>query len=91
MQSNVSPSFPEGLDAPNREVAKEPMRRKLVWVEKPNFQRWTCTECGWEFNPSWPLVGKTIEEMKENFGQQLEKEFAAHVCAEHPRDTKNPH
>jgi hypothetical protein len=68
----------------------EPIGRRLVWVERPNFQRWTCTECAWVFDPSWPLVGKTIDEMKDNFGQQRDTEFAAHVCAEHPGTTENP-
>jgi len=71
-------------------VAKEPMRRKLVWAERPNFQGWACSECAWVFNTSSPLVGKSIDEMKENFGQERDKGFAAHVCAEHPRATKNP-
>ncbi len=44
----------------------------------------------WVFNPSWPLAGKSIEEMKTNFGQRRDKEFASHVCAEHPRVAKNP-
>jgi rubredoxin len=83
--------FQKSAATSNREVTMEPMRRRLVWVERPNFQRWTCTECSWVFNPSWPLVGKTIDEMKENFGQQLDEEFASHVCAEHPKTTKNPH
>jgi rubredoxin len=78
------------LKAPNREVATGPMRRKLVWTERPNFQGWACTECAWVFNPSWPLVGKSIEEMKTNFGPQLDQEFASHVCAEHPRAAENP-
>jgi rubredoxin len=64
---------------------------KLVWTENPNFQGWACTECAWVFNPSWPLAGKSIDEMKTNFGQQRDKEFASHVCAEHPRTTENPH
>jgi hypothetical protein len=68
----------------------EPMRRKLVWAERPNFQGWCCSECAWVFNPSWPLVGNSVDEMKTNFGQQRDKEFASHVCAEHPRATKNP-
>jgi hypothetical protein len=42
------------------------------------------------FSPSWPLVGKSIDEMKTNFGQQRDEEFASHVCAEHPRAVKNP-
>ena len=66
------------------------MRRKLVWAERPNFQGWCCSECAWVFSPSWPLVGNSVDEMKTNFGQQRDKEFAAHACAEHPRATKNP-
>jgi hypothetical protein len=69
-------------------VAVEPKRRKLVWVETSNFQGWCCSECAWVFDPSWPLVGKSIDEMTENFGQQRDKEFASHVCAEHPRAEK---
>jgi hypothetical protein len=69
---------------------KEPMGRKLEWTERPNFQGWACTECAWVFIPSWPLVGKSIDEMKTNFGQQRDEEFASHVCAEHPRAAKNP-
>ena len=68
----------------------EPMRRKLVWTERPNFQGWCCSECAWVFNPLWPLVGRTIDEMKENFEQERDKEFASHVCAKHPRAKKNP-
>jgi hypothetical protein len=67
----------------------EPMRRKMVWVENQNFQGWTCTECAWMFNPSWPPVGNSIDEMKTNFGQQRDKEFASHVCAEHPRSANS--
>jgi hypothetical protein len=80
----------KSLMASNCEVAMEPKSRKLVWAEKPRFHGWVCTECAWVFNPSWPLVGKTIDEMKTDFGQQRDKEFASHVCAEHPRAAKNP-
>jgi hypothetical protein len=68
----------------------EPMRRKLIWVERPNFQGWACSECAWVFNPLWTLVESSIEEMKTSFGEQRDKEFASHVCAEHPKTTKNP-
>ncbi len=68
----------------------EPMRRKLVWVERPDFQAWGCSECAWVFNPPSAVVGNSVEEMKTNFGRQRDKEFASHVCAEHPRTTKNP-
>jgi len=67
----------------------EPTHRKLVWVERPTFQGWACSKCGWVFNPSGPFPGGSIEEMKTNFGQQRDKEFAAHVCAEHPMDARN--
>jgi rubredoxin len=73
----------------NREGAKDPMGRKLVWTENSNFQGWACTDCSWVFNPSWPLAGESIEEMKTNFRQKRDKEFAFHVCAEHPRVAKN--
>jgi hypothetical protein len=68
----------------------EPMRRKLVWAERPNFQGWACTACVWVFNPSGPLVGDSIDEMKMHYAQQRDKEFASHVCAEHAKATKNP-
>jgi len=66
------------------------MRRKLVWVETQNFQGWICTECAWAFNPLGPVVGQSIDEMKMRYEQQRDQEFASHVCAEHPRATKNP-
>jgi len=66
------------------------MRRKLVWVERQNFQGWACTECAWVFNALGPLVGQSIDEMKMNYEKQRDKEFASHVCAEHPRATNNP-
>jgi rubredoxin len=68
-----------------------PMGRKLVWVETRTFQGWACSECTWVFNPSWPFVGNSIEEMKTKFGEERDKEFASHFCAEHPRATKDPH
>lgn len=67
------------------------MHRKLVWVESQNFRGWACSECVWVFNPSWPLAGESINDMKTNFGQQRDNEFASHVCAEHPRARENPH
>jgi rubredoxin len=66
------------------------MRRILVWVERPNFQGWACSECAWAFNPSGPPVDESIDDMKMHYEQQRDKEFKSHVCAEHPRTTKNP-
>jgi hypothetical protein len=60
------------------------MRRKLVWVERQNFQGWACSECAWAFNPSGPVVGKSIEEMKTHYEEQRDKEFASHACAGPP-------
>jgi hypothetical protein len=68
----------------------ETMRRKMVWVERPNFQGWACTECAWAFNPSGPVVGNSIVEMMTHYEQQRDKEFISHVCAEHAGATKNP-
>jgi len=68
----------------------EAMRRKLVWVQRRDFQGWACTECAWEFNPSGPVVGQSIEEMKNRYEKQRDEEFRSHVCAEHSRETKNP-
>ena len=68
----------------------EAMRRKLVWVKTQNFEGWACEECAWAFKPSGPVVGNSIEEMKTHYEQLRDKEFASHVCAEHPRGTKRP-
>ena len=68
----------------------EPIRRKLVWAERPSFQGWACTECAWMFDPVGPVVGQSIEEMKTHYEEQRDKEFASHVCAAHPRASKNP-
>lgn len=74
----------------NCEVAMGPMRRKLVWVERANFQGWGCTDCAWVFRASRPLVGKTIDEMKTKFGEERDEEFSSHICAEYPRGTEDP-
>ena len=60
------------------------MRRRLVWIEA-SFWGWCCSECAWVFNSSGTPTGRSLDEMKQNYEQQRDKEFAAHVCAEHPR------
>ena len=65
------------------------MLRKLVWVENANFEGFGCSECNWVFTPSSAIVTKSLDEMKQEYGDQRDKEFAAHVCAEHRRPT-NP-
>jgi hypothetical protein len=66
-------------------------RRKLVWVwlTRLNFGVWTCSECAWVFNPLGPPIGDSLEEMQVHYEQQRDKEFASHICAEHPK-VKNP-
>jgi hypothetical protein len=64
------------------------MLRKLIWIEKPRFQGCGCSECAWSFKPSGPPSGKSLREMKDTFERLRDKEFATHVCAEHPRAKK---
>jgi hypothetical protein len=61
------------------------MRRKLVWIERQNFQGYGCSECAWVFNPSGAPTGKSLDEMKQKYEERRDKDFAAHVCTEHPR------
>ena len=61
------------------------MPRKLVWIENKNFQGFGCSECNWMFKPSDALVGESLDEMKQKYEAQRDKEFAAHVCVKHPR------
>jgi hypothetical protein len=60
-------------------------RRKLLWIEESRFQGSGCSECAWVFNPPEPSTGDSLAEMKAKYEQRRDKEFAAHVCAEHPR------
>jgi hypothetical protein len=64
------------------------MRHKLVWIEEQGFGGWGCSECAWVFNPSGLPAGKSLNEMMQNYQQQRDKDFAAHVCAEHPKPRK---
>jgi hypothetical protein len=61
------------------------MRRKLVWIEEKQFWGWGCSECAWLFNPSGSPTGASLDEMKQNYEQWCNRDFAAHVCAEHPK------
>jgi hypothetical protein len=64
------------------------MPRKLVWTEKQNFQGFGCSECNWMFKPSGTPVDESLDEMKQKYEGQRDKEFAAHVCVKHPRTTR---
>lgn len=57
----------------------------MVWVERERFCGWACSVCAWVFNASGPPVGRSIEEMKQRYARERDKEFAAHVRAAHPR------
>jgi hypothetical protein len=60
--------------------------REMVWIETATRADWTCSDCAWVFKPSGPPLGRTIEEMKQNYERQGQKEFAVHACVQHPRD-----
>jgi hypothetical protein len=77
------------LQHDNRQIercARGAMRRILVWIDEQRFQGWGCSECEWVFNPSGPPTGKSLDEMKQNYEHQRDKEFADHVCDKHPGD-----
>jgi hypothetical protein len=59
--------------------------RKLVWIEEDRYRGWSCSECARVFNPSGPPTGKSYCEMMRKFEAQRDKEFASHLCADHPR------
>ena len=61
------------------------MPRKLVWIESQDFQGFGCSQCNWAFKPSDALVGESLDEMKQKYEAQRDKEFAAHVCAKQSR------
>jgi hypothetical protein len=90
VESQCYTVFQRSITAPNLEVAMEPTRRKLTWIEEKHFWGWGCSECAWLFRPLGPLVGQSIDDMKVNYERQRDKEFASHVCAEHARATKSP-
>jgi hypothetical protein len=61
------------------------MRRELVWINNERFFCWGCSECAWVFNPLGSPKGESLDEMKRIYEKQRDKDFAAHVCSEHPR------
>jgi hypothetical protein len=60
-------------------------RRTMIWIEESRFQGTGCSECAWVFKPSGPPIGDSLTDMMEKYERRRDKEFAAHVCAEHPR------
>ena len=61
------------------------MPRKLVWIEGQAFEGFGCSECSWVFEPPGALVGKSLDEVKQKYEVQRDKEFAAHVCVKPSR------
>jgi hypothetical protein len=60
------------------------MPRRLEWIESQTFHGFGCSKCNWKFSPSGPLTGDSLDEMKEKYEAQRDKEFAVHVCVKHP-------
>ena len=61
------------------------MPRKLIWIARQSFEGFGCSECNWAFKTSGAFGGESLDDMKEKYEAQRDKEFAAHVCANHPR------
>jgi hypothetical protein len=61
------------------------MSRKLAWIEQKRFRGFGCSECSWRFNPTGAPTGTSFDEMMRNFELRRDREFALHVCADHPR------
>jgi hypothetical protein len=57
----------------------------MIWIEGSGFQGSGCSECAWVFHPSGPPIGDSLSDMVEKYERLRDQEFAAHVCAEHPR------
>jgi hypothetical protein len=65
--------------------SKKTFMRQMIWIKTMRIEAWGCSQCDWTFKPSDPLRGSNLEEMKQNYLSQREREFASHICAAHPR------
>jgi hypothetical protein len=59
--------------------------RELVWVEIERFHGWACSACAWEFKSLGPLVGNTLEEMKETMSDGATKSSTRMCTPKHPK------
>ena len=59
--------------------------RQMIWIKTERMEAWGCSQCDWTFKPSDPLRGSSLDEMKQIYLDQREREFASHICAAHPR------
>jgi hypothetical protein len=64
------------------------MPRKLEWIEGQNLQGFGCSEGNLVFKPSGAPLDESLDEMKQKYEAQRDKEFAAHVCVKHPGATR---
>jgi len=55
------------------------MPRRVIWIEKQNFQGFACSGCDWRFEPSGMPEGNSLEEMERHFKEQLAKEFRKRI------------
>jgi hypothetical protein len=67
------------------ERTQKAFMRKMVSIRTERVEIWGCSGCAWTFNPSGPPRGNSLEEMKQNYERQRDREYSSHVCAEHPR------
>jgi hypothetical protein len=58
------------------------MSRELIWQEEAGLLG--CSDCGWVFRPGKPSPERAPEEIARDFALQRDRDFAGHVCAEHP-------
>ena len=58
--------------------------REMVWIEASRMWAWACSEYAWTFSPSGSPCGGSLDEMKQNYERQRDKEYASHVCADYP-------
>jgi hypothetical protein len=56
------------------------MPRGLAWIKTQTLQGYGCSECDWKHNPAGAPAGATLDEMKEKYEAERDKEFATHVC-----------
>jgi hypothetical protein len=66
------------------------MPRHMVWIERPNVGGWGCSDCAWLFKLPGLPKGPSLEEMKQQFADQRDKEFARHICLAHPKSKAAP-
>src|SRR5580692_7248382 len=78
--------MPETATYSNRAKYYEVSRpRTLGWISKTYFCGPACSRCAWLFRPTGPPTGISLQQMKEDYMRRCNEEFAAHVCADHPR------